>query len=166
MRRHVQPCLEAQERHFQHLLWQHHFLITQIWHVIVCLFVLLFSLYSFLKLTYFGDTFKWDTLYLYQCIYFTVIVLNSKEFWISFSESNHQSVDPIYQLLKQAGDLGGNPRRSDKEKDYHGSNSSSLTSLQHNHRWPRSNASSSASSSSSYLLQVSGGQDQASTSGE
>ncbi|XP_054717614.1 uncharacterized protein LOC129227009 [Uloborus diversus] len=82
-------------------------------------------------------------------------------------------VDPVYQLLKQAGDLGGAPKRGDKDKDYslcaspreHGSNSSSLTSLQQQ-RWTRSNASSSASSSSSFLLTVSGSHpDHASTSG-
>lgn len=88
-------------------------------------------------------------------------------------ETNSQAgVDPIYQLLKQAGDLGGGPKKDRGDKDYslspreHGSNSSSLTSLQHQ-RWTRSNASSSASSSSSYLLTVSSSQgDHASTSGE
>lgn len=89
--------------------------------------------------------------------------------------NNHQNVDPIYQLLKQAGDLGGNPKKERNEKDFtvcgspreqSRSNSSSLTSLQQQ-RWVRSNASSSASSSSSYLLTVSGNQgDHASTSGE
>ncbi|KAG8197102.1 hypothetical protein JTE90_004363 [Oedothorax gibbosus] len=87
-------------------------------------------------------------------------------------EKNNQqgAVDPIYQLLKQAGDLGGGPKKDRGDKDYslsprdHGSNSSSLTSLQHQ-RWTRSNASSSASSSSSYLLTVSSSQgDHASTS--
>ncbi|XP_042901409.2 guanine nucleotide exchange factor VAV2 isoform X2 [Parasteatoda tepidariorum] len=91
--------------------------------------------------------------------------------------NNQQNVDPIYQLLKQAGDLGGNnPKKERSEKDFTlcgsprdqssggRSNSSSLTSLQQQ-RWVRSNASSSASSSSSYLLTVSGNQgDHASTS--
>ncbi|GFS67083.1 uncharacterized protein NPIL_698301 [Nephila pilipes] len=88
-------------------------------------------------------------------------------------KSNQQGgVDPIYQLLKQAGDLGGGPKKERGDKDYslcasprdQGSNSSSLTSLQQQ-RWTRSNASSSASSSSSYLLTVSSSQgDHASTS--
>lgn len=35
MRHCVQLCLEAEEGHFQHLLWQPHFLTIQVWHVIV-----------------------------------------------------------------------------------------------------------------------------------
>ncbi|XP_023227912.1 uncharacterized protein LOC111628370 [Centruroides sculpturatus] len=70
-------------------------------------------------------------------------------------EEDKQDVDPIYQLLKQAGDISG--RRNDKDGSSQGgvggSINSSLTSL--HQRWPRSNASSSASSSSSHLLTVS-----------
>ncbi|XP_064476950.1 uncharacterized protein LOC135390906 isoform X2 [Ornithodoros turicata] len=70
------------------------------------------------------------------------------------------AVDPIYQLLKQAGDLGSSRRgMGDKEPGMLGprgggdSIASSMASLQQ--RRPRSNASSSASSSSSHMLTVS-----------
>lgn len=72
------------------------------------------------------------------------------------------AVDPIYQLLKQAGDLGGSSRREGPSSRLLGgdgggggggsSASSSVASLQQ--RRPRSNASSSASSSSSHMLTV------------
>lgn len=69
------------------------------------------------------------------------------------------AVDPIYQLLKQAGDLGGSSRRGEKEGSVvprlsggESSITSSVASLQQ--RRPRSNASSSASSSSSHMLTV------------
>ncbi|CAN8010615.1 unnamed protein product [Ixodes pacificus] len=84
------------------------------------------------------------------------------------------AVDPIYQLLKQAGDLGGGGRRGEKEGSLAprlsagGGESSSITSsvasLQQ--RRPRSNASSSASSSSSHMLTVSSHQHHPSSSGE
>ncbi|EEC02528.1 stac, putative [Ixodes scapularis] len=82
------------------------------------------------------------------------------------------AVDPIYQLLKQAGDLGGGGRRGEKEGSLAprlsggGGESSSITSsvasLQQ--RRPRSNASSSASSSSSHMLTVSSHQHHPSSS--
>ncbi|CAN8004526.1 unnamed protein product, partial [Ixodes hexagonus] len=82
------------------------------------------------------------------------------------------AVDPIYQLLKQAGDLGGSGRRGEKEGSLAprlsagGGESSSITSsvasLQQ--RRPRSNASSSASSSSSHMLTVSSHQHHPSSS--
>ncbi|XP_077500250.1 SH3 and cysteine-rich domain-containing protein isoform X5 [Amblyomma americanum] len=88
------------------------------------------------------------------------------------------AVDPIYQLLKQAGDLGGSSRRgggggegalsrlaADRVGDGGGGSSSvssSVASLQQ--RRPRSNASSSASSSSSHMLTVSSHQHHPSSS--
>lgn len=45
----VQLCLKTRGRHFHHLLWQHHSLNTQVWHVIVLFFFPL--LYIFLKST-------------------------------------------------------------------------------------------------------------------
>ncbi|XP_037527664.2 LOW QUALITY PROTEIN: uncharacterized protein LOC119404989 [Rhipicephalus sanguineus] len=91
------------------------------------------------------------------------------------------AVDPIYQLLKQAGDLGGSSRRerggggietpsalsrlgpgADRDGGGSSSVSSSAASLQQ--RRPRSNASSSASSSSSHMLTVSSHQHHPSSS--
>nr|XP_037288932.1 uncharacterized protein LOC119181793 [Rhipicephalus microplus] len=89
------------------------------------------------------------------------------------------AVDPIYQLLKQAGDLGGSSRRergggdtpsalsrlvpgADRDGGGSSSVSSSAASLQQ--RRPRSNASSSASSSSSHMLSVSSHQHHPSSS--
>ncbi|XP_037556210.1 uncharacterized protein LOC119433142 isoform X4 [Dermacentor silvarum] len=91
------------------------------------------------------------------------------------------AVDPIYQLLKQAGDLGGSSRRErgvggmeasstltrlgpgpDRDGGGSSSVSSSVASLQQ--RRPRSNASSSASSSSSHMLTVSSHQHHPSSS--
>lgn len=88
------------------------------------------------------------------------------------SGSTPDAVDPIYQLLKQAGDLGctrrggegGLSSSSRLGADGGGSSSvsSSVASLQQ--RRPRSNASSSASSSSSHMLTVSSHQHHPSSS--
>jgi hypothetical protein len=52
---HVQLCTEAQGGHFQHLLWQPHFI--QLWHANVLYFC------SFCKWTFSGATCEWDALY-------------------------------------------------------------------------------------------------------